>query len=93
MTGHDGRRDHPSLGARLIMLGIRAYQIVLSPLFGGRCRFHPSCSRYGLEAVSIHGALRGSWMAVKRIGRCHPWNEGGSDPVPPLADRTHGSLS
>jgi putative membrane protein insertion efficiency factor len=94
MTGQDGRTRGVGLGARLVMLLIRAYQIVLSPILGGSCRFHPSCSRYGMEAVEVHGALRGTWMAAKRIGRCHPWNEGGFDPVPPLShDRTQGSLS
>jgi uncharacterized protein len=89
MTGHDGQADRPGFGARVVMIAIRGYQRVLSPLFGGRCRFHPSCSHYGYEAVAVHGALRGSWMAVKRIGRCHPWNAGGHDPVPPrLAQRS-----
>lgn len=78
----------PGLGARIVLALIRAYQVVLSPIFGGRCRFHPSCSNYGLEAVATHGARRGSWLAVKRIGRCHPWHEGGFDPVPPVEPRS-----
>ncbi|HET9863329.1 MAG TPA: membrane protein insertion efficiency factor YidD [Steroidobacteraceae bacterium] len=61
---------------------IRAYQLTLSPLLGPRCRFYPSCSRYTLEAIETHGALRGSWLGVKRICRCHPFHEGGFDPVP-----------
>jgi uncharacterized protein len=61
---------------------IRLYQLTISPLLGPRCRFHPSCSQYALEALARFGFLRGSWLAVRRIGRCHPWNPGGFDPVP-----------
>ena len=61
---------------------IRAYQLVLSPLLGPRCRFYPSCSHYAIEAIESHGALRGSWLSAKRICRCHPLNPGGFDPVP-----------
>ena len=61
---------------------IRAYQLVLSPLLGPRCRFYPSCSHYAIEAIESHGALRGSWLSTKRICRCHPFNPGGFDPVP-----------
>jgi uncharacterized protein len=61
---------------------IRAYQLSLSPLLGPRCRFHPSCSQYALEAIERHGAARGGWLAAKRIARCHPLNPGGFDPVP-----------
>lgn len=57
----------------------RATAVVRSP----RCRFAPSCSTYALEALKLHGARRGGWMAVRRLGRCHPWNDGGFDPVPP----------
>jgi hypothetical protein len=65
------------------MLGlIRAYQRVLSPLFGAKCRFHPTCSRYAYEAIDVHGAMKGSWLGIKRIGRCQPFHEGGFDPVP-----------
>jgi len=61
---------------------IRMYQLTLSPMLGPRCRFYPSCSQYGMEAIEKHGALRGSWLTMKRIGRCHPFHEGGFDPVP-----------
>jgi len=61
---------------------IRAYRAVVSPLYGQVCRYHPSCSAYALEAVTRHGAVRGSWLGLRRIGRCHPWAEGGYDPVP-----------
>jgi putative membrane protein insertion efficiency factor len=62
---------------------IRAYQVVVSPWLGPRCRFHPSCSQYALDALAAHGTLRGVWLAIKRLARCHPFNSGGYDPVPP----------
>ncbi|MDO5500619.1 MAG: membrane protein insertion efficiency factor YidD [Propionibacteriaceae bacterium] len=61
---------------------IRLWRAVISPLYGNVCKYHPSCSAYGLEAVQVHGALRGSWLAVSRIVRCNPWSNGGYDPVP-----------
>lgn len=61
---------------------IRGYQLALSPMFAPSCRYYPTCSQYALEAVASHGALRGSWLATKRICRCHPFHEGGFDPVP-----------
>jgi putative membrane protein insertion efficiency factor len=71
-----------SLPARVLMLPIRAWRLV-SVHLPPRCRFHPSCSQYALEALAVHGAVRGSWLAVKRVARCHPWHAGGLDPVPP----------
>jgi uncharacterized protein len=62
---------------------ITGYRRFISPLLGARCRFYPSCSAYALEAISVHGAARGSWLAVRRLGRCHPFHRGGLDPVPP----------
>ena len=67
----------------LIILSIKVYKLTVSPFLGRCCRFHPSCSSYALQAVDRHGALRGSWMTLKRLGRCHPWHVGGDDPVPP----------
>ena len=71
----------PCHGILLILL-IQAYRLVLSPLLGPRCRFHPTCSAYAIEAIRLHGALRGSALAARRIVRCHPLNPGGIDPVP-----------
>jgi hypothetical protein len=61
---------------------IRGYQLMISPYLGGGCRFHPSCSEFAREAVERHGVLRGVWLAVKRLSRCHPLGDGGFDPVP-----------
>lgn len=61
---------------------ILAYRAVLSPMLGARCRYLPTCSRYAFEAVDEWGALRGTWLAIRRVGRCHPWRDGGFDPVP-----------
>ncbi len=72
----------PSVPARALMLPIRGWRLI-SVHLPPRCRFHPSCSQYALEALSVHGAARGSWLATKRVGRCHPWHDGGLDPVPP----------
>jgi putative membrane protein insertion efficiency factor len=71
--------------ARLLMLLIRVYQRVLSPLLGPVCRFEPSCSRYTHECLRLHGAAKGSYLGVRRILRCHPFNPGGYDPPPPAA--------
>ena len=67
---------------RILVALIRAYQIMLSPLLGQNCRFHPTCSHYAIGAIEKHGALRGTVYAVRRIARCHPFNAGGYDPVP-----------
>jgi len=67
---------------KVLTVLIRAYQYAVSPLFVPSCRFHPSCSAYALEAVERHGPLRGAWLALKRLLRCHPWHLGGCDPVP-----------
>jgi putative membrane protein insertion efficiency factor len=69
----------------LLILVIDAYRWLLSPWLGSNCRFHPSCSGYARDAIAGHGALRGSWLAVRRIARCHPWHPGGYDPVPAAA--------
>lgn len=66
----------------LLVLLIRLYQWTIGTVIGQNCRFYPSCSHYGIEALQKHGALKGSYLTVKRICRCHPWNPGGVDPVP-----------
>ncbi|MEO3798079.1 membrane protein insertion efficiency factor YidD [Nonomuraea sp. B10E15] len=79
----------PSPAARALILPIRFYRAFIGPMLGPRCRFYPSCSAYGLEAIAVHGALRGTWLTVRRIGRCHPFHPGGIDPVPPRPVRSH----
>jgi putative membrane protein insertion efficiency factor len=66
----------------LLLALVRAYQYLLRPLLGSNCRFYPSCSDYAREALERHGALKGTWLAVCRVGRCHPYHPGGFDPVP-----------
>lgn len=66
----------------LLQIPIHLYRWLLSPLLGINCRYQPTCSRYALEALERHGAWRGSWLALRRIGRCHPWGGAGHDPVP-----------
>jgi len=63
------------------MLPIRAWR-VFSTRLPSRCRFHPSCSQYALDALAVHGPARGTWLSARRLARCHPWNRGGIDPVP-----------
>jgi putative membrane protein insertion efficiency factor len=75
------------LPALALIVLFRVWQLIVSPTYGDVCRFYPSCSAYGVEAVRAHGAVRGGWLAVRRIGRCHPWNPGGVDPVPGAGGR------
>jgi uncharacterized protein len=91
MTEPDGARQ-----ARLrriaiapAVLLIQGYKLVISPIIGPRCRFLPTCSDYALEALARHGLLRGGWLALRRIGRCHPWGDSGYDPVPPAPGAEH----
>ena len=68
---------------KYVLIGLlKLYRLVISPLYGNVCRYYPSCSAYALRAVQVHGALKGSWLAVRRLLRCHPWAPGGYDPVP-----------
>jgi putative membrane protein insertion efficiency factor len=66
----------------ILLIGIRCYQRVLSPLFPSACRFYPTCSEYSFQAIQTYGLFRGLYLAVRRIGRCHPFSPGGPDPVP-----------
>jgi len=68
---------------KILIAIIRAYRYLLSPWLGNHCRFHPSCSHYATESIEMHGALRGLWLTLRRLLRCHPWHSGGYDPVPP----------
>ena len=67
---------------RLVVLLIRGYQAAISPLLPASCRFSPTCSAYAMTAVERYGTIKGGWLAMRRIARCHPWNPGGYDPVP-----------
>lgn len=79
----------PALGPlqRFLVGLLKAYRLLLSPWLGSQCRFEPTCSRYAIEAIEGHGAARGSYLAARRILRCHPWCAGGVDPVPPFRAR------
>lgn len=72
---------------RFLIFLVRVYRYTVSPFLGNHCRFHPSCSHYAQHALERHGVLRGSWLSVRRLGRCHPWAPGGYDPVPDVVDR------
>ncbi len=78
------------LPRRIAKALIHLYRWTLGPLLGGQCRFYPSCSAYGLEAIEQHGALRGGWLTAKRICKCHPLHAGGLDPVPSKAELNRG---
>jgi len=75
---------------KYLLIGlVRLYQLVISPYLPSSCRYHPTCSQYGIEALKQHGALKGSWLAIRRIARCHPWSDGGYDPVPQSHEHSH----
>jgi hypothetical protein len=71
-----------ALLARPLIWLVRGYQLFISPFVPPSCRFHPTCSHYAIEALQKHGAVKGFWLALRRIARCHPWHPGGHDPVP-----------
>jgi len=75
-----------SLAKKVLIFPIRLYQRFLSPLLPPACRYSPTCSQYSVEAIQRHGALKGSWLAIKRIASCNPWGGSGYDPVPPVGD-------
>ena len=78
---------------RLLIFLITCYKTCLSPFMGNNCRFYPSCSCYAYEAIEQHGFLRGGWLTARRLGRCHPWNPGGFDPVPPVKKSRSPSMA
>lgn len=75
---------------KYLLIGLlRVYRALISPLYGQVCRYYPSCSAYALEAVQVHGSIKGSWLAVRRLARCHPWAAGGVDKVPQKGSWTY----
>ena len=90
-TAQDRIRPHPDpvidqTFRKLLITLLRGYKRWISPMLGTRCRFVPTCSEYAMEAIDRFGPLKGSWLAVRRIGRCHPLHPGGHDPVPPSSE-------
>lgn len=77
----------------LLIWLLRGYQLLLSPMLGQNCRFYPSCSGYAIEALRSHGAARGGWLTLRRVCRCHPWNDGGFDPVPPAPHKNSSTTA
>jgi hypothetical protein len=71
-----------SMARRLFIMLVRGYQLLISPFLGSNCRFYPTCSQYTIEAIELHGIFKGTWLGIRRISRCHPFHEGGVDPVP-----------
>ena len=87
LEASDLLRSIPLLPRNAALALLHVYRATISHTYGDVCKYYPSCSAYALEALEVHGAGRGTWLAVKRVGRCHPWHDGGLDPVPPRADR------
>ncbi|MCC5794998.1 MAG: membrane protein insertion efficiency factor YidD [Chromatiales bacterium] len=80
----------PGLAVRAALMLVRGYQLLVSPFLGSNCRFVPSCSAYTSEALACHGLVRGGWLTLRRIGRCHPWGGSGYDPVPGCREAASG---
>ncbi|UTW55367.1 membrane protein insertion efficiency factor YidD [Kordiimonas sp. SCSIO 12610] len=82
MKNIDNTNTSRSILTRVLVAFVRFYQLFLSPLLGSNCRYQPTCSHYAIEAMRVHGGLKGGWLAIRRIMRCHPWGGFGYDPVP-----------
>jgi putative membrane protein insertion efficiency factor len=78
---------------KLALVSIQFYRYAISPLMAAHCRFYPTCSCYAYEAIEHHGLVRGGWLTLRRLGRCHPWNPGGFDPVPPAPTSRSSSMA
>jgi hypothetical protein len=83
---------HRSFAAFVLLVFLQFYNIFLSPFFGGACKYHPSCSNYAREAIEVHGAARGTVLAIKRVARCRPFKPGGFDPVPSVEELSREKL-
>ena len=75
--------------AKVLIYLVQGYRLLLSPFLGVHCRFQPTCSQYMIDALAQHGALRGTWLGLRRLSRCHPWHKGGLDPVPEVKTKHH----
>jgi len=75
------------MAKKILIWFVQAYQLLISPLLGANCRFHPTCSQYMIVAIDRFGVFKGTWLGIRRLSHCHPWHEGGLDPVPKL-DKT-----
>lgn len=82
MSGHTANKPNNSPAQAILRAGIQGYRYTLSPLLGCNCRFYPSCSEYALQALEYHGAVKGTYLSVRRLLKCHPFHPGGFDPVP-----------
>jgi putative membrane protein insertion efficiency factor len=78
-----------TMAKNILIWFVRTYQLLVSPLLGENCRFHPTCSHYMIGAIERFGVLKGTWLGLRRLSRCHPWHEGGLDPIPELKKPTH----
>lgn len=87
-TGQTSRKTELSWSAKALLAPIFFYRYAISPLIGPRCRFYPTCSTYAVEAIQQHGAVKGGCLTLKRLAKCHPFHEGGEDPVPPKAEKS-----
>jgi uncharacterized protein len=86
ITSRNPRESKKTFGAWCLLAFVQFYKIFFSPFLGGACKFYPSCSNYAQDAIELHGARRGAWLALKRLGRCRPFTKGGFDPVPDAED-------
>lgn len=92
LSGSGANDVHRSFAASVLLVFLQFYKILLSPFFGGACKYHPSCSTYAREAIQVHGAARGTVLAIKRLARCRPFKPGGFDPVPSVEELSREKL-
>ncbi len=91
-TSPETAKQNLSLPVRMALAAIRGYQLVLSPWIGRQCRFYPTCSHYATDALREHGLVKGTWLTMRRLGKCHPFHPGGVDLVPERSVDTHSPI-